>query len=244
MNLGDVDLNLLVVLHAVLEEQSVTRAARRLHVTQSAVSNALRRLRTMFDDPLFIRRGPGLVPTRRALEAAPHILAIIEELESVVGATLRFDPATSAREFCIALTDHHEVSDFSRLAELFAARLPHCVLRAVTIEHLHATDGLALGSIDVAIGPPQVVEPRCLKELIYEDELVYIARRNHPRIRNRITREEFARVLHVDVQVGGERGVGRRGYLQLLAQHKLERQIACSVPRYMAAAMADQWSQS
>src|SRR5690242_2004836 len=84
VNLSSVDLNLFLVLHAVLEERSATRAAARLHVTQSAVSNALSRLRELLGDPLVVRHGRGLVPTPRAEELAPLLREATERLNLAI----------------------------------------------------------------------------------------------------------------------------------------------------------------
>src|SRR5690349_24025198 len=80
VNLSSIDLNLFLVLHAVLEERSATRAAARLNVTQSAVSNALARLRRLLDDPLVVRHGRGVVPTPRAEELAPLLREAVDRL--------------------------------------------------------------------------------------------------------------------------------------------------------------------
>ena len=80
MNVYALDLNLLAVLHAVLEERSATRAAKKLHVTQSAVSNALARLRHELGDPLVVRNGRGVVPTPRGAELAPAIALAMKQL--------------------------------------------------------------------------------------------------------------------------------------------------------------------
>src|SRR5436190_24162996 len=97
-NISNVDLNLLLVLHTVLEEASATRAARRLHVTQSAVSNALARLRAIFEDELVVRERHGFTPTPRALELRPRLDALVREASAVLEAPARFDPRTSTRE--------------------------------------------------------------------------------------------------------------------------------------------------
>src|SRR6185369_15646321 len=98
VNLSSIDLNLLWVLHAVLEERSATRAARRLHVTQSAVSNALGRLRELFDDPLLVRHARGLSPTPRARALQPRLLSVMRELGAIVAPEAAFDPKATARE--------------------------------------------------------------------------------------------------------------------------------------------------
>src|SRR5215510_1065067 len=99
MNLSTLDLNLFLVLHTVLEEKSATRAAKRLHVTQSAVSNALARLRTALGDPLVVRDGNRLVPTPRAEELAPRIASAVAQLRYVVESEREFDPRTTTRRF-------------------------------------------------------------------------------------------------------------------------------------------------
>src|SRR5688572_27548955 len=92
VNLSSIDLNLLVVVDAVLETRSATRAAARLHVTQSAVSNALRRARELFGDPLLVRTGRGLCPTPMAEALAPRLHDALTHLRGLLGADARFDP--------------------------------------------------------------------------------------------------------------------------------------------------------
>ena len=82
MNLSGMDMNLFLVLHAVLKEKSATRAAKRLNLSQSAVSNALARLRAALNDPLVVRSGRGLAPTPRAISLFPHLDSAIAHLQS------------------------------------------------------------------------------------------------------------------------------------------------------------------
>jgi DNA-binding transcriptional LysR family regulator len=110
-NLTSVDLNLLLVLHVVLRERSVTAAAKRLAVSQSAVSNSLARLRDVFDDLLVVRSGNRLVATPLALELGPRLAAAVEHLERVVQREHVFDPAQSVRTFTLACSDWTQVCD-------------------------------------------------------------------------------------------------------------------------------------
>src|SRR5262249_12765943 len=127
VNLSAVDLNLLLVLHAVLEERSATRAAARLNVTQSAVSNALARLRVLLGDALVVRSGRGLVPTPRAAELGPLLRDVVERLSLVLDQR-GFVPEESTRTFTIALADSYQLCDAPRIARAFAKRLPHAAL--------------------------------------------------------------------------------------------------------------------
>src|SRR5882724_6567025 len=93
------DGNLLLVFRELSRTRRTTEAARRLGITQSTVSHALARLRDLFADPLFVRRSHGLEPTRRALELAPRVDALIDMAGAVIGREGRFDPARSERRF-------------------------------------------------------------------------------------------------------------------------------------------------
>src|SRR2546423_6316127 len=102
MNLSGFNTNLLVVLDAVLAERSATGAARRLHLSQSAVSNSLTRLRAQLGDPLLVRRGRGLVPTPVALDLAPRLTAALRELQAIVDRDRHFDPSSATRPLSLA----------------------------------------------------------------------------------------------------------------------------------------------
>jgi DNA-binding transcriptional LysR family regulator len=117
-SLAGIDLNLFLVLHAVLSEWSVTRAAQKLHVTQSAVSNALARLRELLGDPLFVRHGRGLVPTPRAQELAPLMQRAMGELQAAVDGSA-FVPAQSTRRFTLAWSDAQAIAHLPALLPRF-----------------------------------------------------------------------------------------------------------------------------
>ena len=107
MDLRQIDLNLLVSLDALLAECNVTRAARRLHLSQPALSAQLARLRTLFADPLLLpaETGRGMTPTARALALGPALHLALKDLESVVLHQPSFDPATDVRTFQLAMND-------------------------------------------------------------------------------------------------------------------------------------------
>ena len=101
MNLRSVDLNLLVTFEAVLTERSVSAAAERLGVTQSAVSHALRRLRAVFHDQLLVRGPAGMEPTPRALQIADVVSEALGQIEQVISQQRGFDPGSSERSFTV-----------------------------------------------------------------------------------------------------------------------------------------------
>jgi DNA-binding transcriptional LysR family regulator len=238
VNVSAFNANLLVVLDAVLQERNATRAARRLHLTQSAVSNALARLRDQLGDPLLVRQGRGLTPTPFAVEIAPRVAAIVRELTAIVERDRRFDPRAEARTFTLACTDSQELSDVPRILRLFTRRLPRATLRIVSIDRLIMGDGLASGEVDVAISPSTIIVPPIQHHPLYVEEGVAVVRRNHPRVGRRLTRALFQQLAHVDVRVAGDQSPPHRAAEARLTQLGLRRQIAMVVPHFIAAATA------
>jgi DNA-binding transcriptional LysR family regulator len=240
MNLSAIDLNLFLVLHAVLESGSATRAAKELHVTQSAVSNALARLREVLGDPLVVRSGRGLVPTPRCQELRPLIASAVAQLQSAVDGGQGFQSETCTRTFTLAGADHHGVSDVPVLAALFERRLPRALLRVVSIDYLVERDGLATGAVDVAVGPEEATGPGCRSEPLYTDDAVLLVRRDHPRVRGRtMTKAAFSASKHIDLYLTeGGPGIGHREHTRVLQRHGVTREAGLAVPHFFAAAMA------
>jgi DNA-binding transcriptional LysR family regulator len=238
MNLSLVDLNLFVVLHVVLEERSATRAAKRLHVTQSAVSNAMGRLRGVLGDPLVVRSGRGLTPTPRAEELAPFVAQAVAQLQLAIDRGAAFVPAASERRFTLALSDNHQTSEAARIAEVFARRLPRGSLRLVSSDYLVATDGLATGDVDAAFAPSIMETPGVRARPILEEQACMVVRRDHPRVRRKLTAKLFNALPHIDVEVVlGRTGVGHRLAEQHWRSAGLERKVAVTVPYFTTAAM-------
>jgi DNA-binding transcriptional LysR family regulator len=236
--LSNVDLNLFLVLHTVLAESSVTRAAKKLSVTQSAVSNALARLREIFRDPLFVRHGRGLVPTPRAQELTPLMQRTMTDLQSAVDGAA-FVPEKSTRRFTLAWSDAQTIAHLPALLPLFEKNLPNATLRIVTIDFLIATNGLALGEVDAAVGPEEAAFPPLLFEPMYAEEIVLAARRDHAKVVGCLLREQFEEVEFVDIQLAlGQGGVGNLLMTELLARHGLSWRVGMVVPEFTAAAHA------
>lgn len=199
VNLSSVDLNLLHVLATVLEERSATRAAQKLHVTQSAVSNALRRARELFDDPLVVRRPYGLEPTPRALALLPSLRVWIEDARRLLADAPSFDPKRSTRTFRIACSDAVAVTLLQPILRLLGERAPNTRLRMLTLDRLITEDGLARGDVDLLIGIPPVLPAGHEAELVYRDPMECIVRRDHPTVGARLSLDSFASLPHVDL---------------------------------------------
>lgn len=231
MNLSTFDLNLFVVLQAVLAEGSATRAAARLHVTQSAVSNALARLRALLGDPLVLRTRRGLIPTPRALALQPQLEAALATLEAVTRESPRFDARTTTREWAMSFAELYGPILLPALVARLRVEAPNASLRVVTLEHMAATDALATGEIDLYVGIPGKHSPAWRDEPLFADDMVGIMRKDHAAARRRMTLATFLRLPHVQGRVMPNRG---REVDDALARRGLARRVVLTVPHYGA----------
>jgi DNA-binding transcriptional LysR family regulator len=202
------------------------------------VSNSLARLRELFSDPLLVRSGRGLVPTPRAEQLAPLVEAALEKVGAAfVRAPL--DPALSERCFCLACPDGQQIRDVPRIAKLLGERMPHASLRVLSIDTLLASGGLASTRADAALAPPPEASDKELHFLpLYTERAVVVVRRDHPRVKHRVTRALFNSLEHVDTLIAlGEPGSGHRAAERAFAQAGLERRVTVAVPSFVSAAM-------
>lgn len=233
MSIEAIDLNLLLLLHVVLEEGNVACAARRLHVTPSAVSNALARLRGVIGDPLVTRKGRGIVPTPRAVELAPAIARGLRELETAVRG-VAFDAATCTRTFTLALADAGQVTWLPKIAARMRKQLPRAQLRVVGIDSLVSLGDLASSEIDVHVGVRGTGAGLHFERLVVE-RLVLVARRGHPAMGKRLTRSSMSALQHVRVDMLP--GKNLRDQLAVAyARVGVERVVVMTVPSFTAAA--------
>ncbi len=150
MNLNRIDLNLLVYLDVLLREQSVTRAAESLGITQPAMSNGLRRLRDLFNDPLLVRTSEGMTPTERAQQLRPMLREILGTVEKAVSPAATFDAASSDRGFRIVASDYAESTLLAPLVAHLREHAPAVTLDVLTPSDVTFAD-LEQGKIDMAI---------------------------------------------------------------------------------------------
>ncbi|NMX34788.1 LysR family transcriptional regulator [Pseudomonas sp. WS 5413] len=150
-DLRRVDLNLLVILDALLSEQHVTRAAERLHLSQPAVSHALGRLRDLLGDPLLVRQGGGLVATARALELAAPLADALVQVQSLL-APNRFDPASARRTFRLAMSDYGAALLLPGLVRALREQAPGIDLAIIHASREGMQEGVLSGEIDLAAG--------------------------------------------------------------------------------------------
>jgi DNA-binding transcriptional LysR family regulator len=215
-------------LHAVLAEKSATGAAKRLHVTQSAVSNALSRLRDAVGDPLVVRSARGLSPTPRARELEPIVLRIMSSLQELASDGQGFVAATSDRQFTIACADYCTTVLGPQLTELLRARAPHAKLSFVPLEQLAGDDGLATG-VDLHVGMPTKVPTGCASAALFEDSFVCLVRQHDFPGSRRLSLKAYLAARHVRVRVLNAR---RDAVDVALAKRGLARNVALTVPHF------------
>ncbi|MBD1559631.1 LysR family transcriptional regulator [Vibrio sp. S9_S30] len=239
--LGRIDLNLLVCLNVLLDERSVTRAASRLCLTQSAVSKSLAKLRTQFDDPLFYRGAHGLTPTPRALFLKPKLDALIYHLESITQPDC-FEPKSSNRRFHIALVESVYPLILPHFLPTLFQESPGITLTTHpwskdTFKHLQSGDvdfGITGKDIDINDATLTMLPPSDIEmQEIFRDEQVCLVRQDHPVLNRHWDLEAYLAERHVQVRCDGN----DRWLLDYkLADKGLERDIALYVPDFNSAA--------
>lgn len=232
-NLARIDLNLLVLFEAVLEERHVARAAARLHVSPSAVSHGLGRLRELMQDPLFLRQPKGVVPTERARQLAAPVADILERARQVISRAEKFDPRHSVRRFVIGAPDAVTavllpplLGELRRVAPGIdlAARNLIAQFEASLVELDHRT-------LDVALLPLTDIPARFAARVLFDEDFVLVRRVGHPSGR-RFTLAKYAQAAHVVVSVSGD----PHGPVdKLLADRGLSRRVMLTVPNFLHA---------
>ena len=223
--LATVDFNLLRALHALLVERHVGRAALRVHTSQPAMSRALAKLRVVFADELLVRVGQTMQPTAHALE----LLAPLEDVLGRVTALLArspFDPATATGTVRIAALDILAYMLVPGLLRLLAAEAPHVNIQIVQWNH-RWHEHLESGDVDITVGQPIGREPGIYCELLVRNTWACVLRRGHPALTGRWTKERFARLSHLLIDVTGKGG----GQVDdALASEGLQRRIGLRMP--------------
>jgi DNA-binding transcriptional LysR family regulator len=198
VHLASVDLNLALILHVVLAEKSVSRAAKRLGLSQSATSHAVARLRHALGDRLVVRTRDGLVPTLRARAMAEPLGAAMALLEGAFVPKREFDPLTATRRFQIIATDYAELVLLPPLVANLGASAPRVEVRVQPL----TTDTLAAlrrRDVDFVIAtyPATEAAPDLRSTLLLEDRLVCVVRKGHPLLAKKLTVARFASAKHV-----------------------------------------------
>jgi DNA-binding transcriptional LysR family regulator len=196
-------------------------------VTQSAVSNALSRLRQIFGDPLVVRNARGLTPTPRAERLAPQLEELMRSLGAIVKDDERFDATTTERRFTLACADYCTAIFGARLAALLGQKAPRAELRLLPLEQTSFGEGLA-SDVDLHVGMPPTTPSGCHSATLFDDSFVCLIQKR-PGAPKKLKMPEYLASRHVRVSVLGST---RDAIDRALEQRGHRRQIALTVPHF------------
>lgn len=202
MNLRSVDLNLLVILDALMQERSVRRAAERVGLSQSAMSHALDRLRKVIDDELFVRSASGMEPTPRALQLAGPLRLALQDIRSAL-APDRFDPAASRDVVVLAVETYETIVVLPQLVDEIRQEAPGLELSVQSGSVNEILSGIDQGRIDLAIGLFSGLPDRFMTCRLLSDDHVAVLSANHPLAGAALTLDGYLGVPHLLVSMSG-----------------------------------------
>ncbi|MEO3725299.1 LysR family transcriptional regulator [Pseudomonas sp. PSE1(2024)] len=230
-DLRRIDLNLLVILDALLGEQHVTRAAERLHLSQPAVSHALARLRDLLGDPLLVRAGSGLVPTARALELAAPLAETLAQVQSLL-APNTFDPASARRTFRLAMSDYGAAIILPGLIRTLRAEAPGIDLQISHASREGMVEGLLNGDIDLAAGVLPELPGELRSTPLFEERYVCLLDRQSLPAGGVLDLPTYLSRPHVLLEM---RGSGTPEIERTLTALRERRRVAISLPHWSVA---------
>ncbi len=248
MAIEKLDLNLFKVFEAVLRHRGVSGAARELHVTASAVSHALARLRQAIGDELFVPGESGMEPTPRARELAPGVRDGLERISLAVNAR-PFVAAESARTFRFAASDHTATTILPPLVRRIVRDAPNINLRVFPLSRLDVTRELDEGRLDFVIGWFRDLPERMRRSTVMIESEAIVVRAGHPLTQGPVTKARLLAFPHIVVEITGsetdatdgfldDRGVLRRVWIERLlietGDEGLIGRVAVSVPHFAA----------
>jgi LysR family nod box-dependent transcriptional activator len=206
LNLRSVDLNLLVGLDALLAERSVSRAGRRIGLSQSAMSAVLARLRVVFRDPLLVRSGRSLTLTRAAGELVVPIREILGRIEQTISERPQFNPRTDARSFSISASDYATLVLLVPFVRALVAEAPNITIHILP-RFSDVGQVLKADQADMVIEPRELfADPKFPSQPLFSDRWLCAVDANNPYVRdNRLTMKQYLRLPHLVYGIGADR---------------------------------------
>lgn len=197
MRLNQIDLNLFIVFEVIYREQNLTQAAQVLNISQPAVSNALRRLRRAFNDPLFERMAHGMAPTPLSHSLIGQVREALWRLNNTLVDSDSFTPQTASRAFRIAMQDFTSALVFPGIMAALRQAAPNIVLET-RIGEPDVVQALTTAALDLAIEPPVLLNPLLYHTPLIRDRFVCVLRWGHPLAKRPLTLERYLELLHVE----------------------------------------------
>lgn len=231
VNLGRLDLGLLVALDALLSEQSVSQAAARLGIGQPAMSHRLARLREVFQDDLLIRGRDGMHPTPRALALAQSLHEALAAIQATVLQAQTFNPTTAERTFRIGISDHQELALMPPLLSFCQQHAPHVRLQIRSTDRFHVLDELDSGRLDLAIGAWTDGRAHHKRRHLFTETFVCLYDPQLVSVKDPISIEEYTKIPHILASLRED----FRGIVDgALAKRSLSRNVVLATPHFLA----------
>ena len=200
MNLKETDLNLFIAFDVIYTEKNLTKAGQVLGITQPAVSNALSRLRELFDDELFIRTSKGMIPTPVANQIIKDVRSALSLIQNTISEAEKFDPYTAETTFKISIGDSSEYRLLPLLIKELAEVAPKIKVETYLTPRKDAPRELASGTIDFSIDPPVHSDPHLKHEKIYQEDYVMIVRKDHPILEKKdFSIDDYLKLSHIHI---------------------------------------------
>ena len=200
MNLKETDLNLFIAFDVIYTEKNLTKAGQVLGITQPAVSNALSRLRELFDDELFIRTSKGMIPTPVANQIIKDVRSALSLIQNTISEAEKFDPYTAEMTFKISIGDSSEYRLLPLLIKELAEVAPKIQVETYLTPRKDAPRELASGTIDFSIDPPVHSDPHLKHEKIYQEDYVMIVRKDHPILEKKdFSIDDYLKLSHIHI---------------------------------------------
>lgn len=231
VNPRNLDLNLLTVFDAIVAEGNLTRAAQRLRMSQPAMSNALARLRSALDDPLFTRTARGMTPTPRAKLIAVPVRQALDLIRNAVRPSAAFDYRSSDRRFVMAVEDYGEAVIVPRFMDWLSQGAPRLQLEVRPIAGSALSEAQLQGEVDLGVSYFRVRSPEFRSRLLMEESLVSMVRLDHPAIGDTLSLEQYLALSHVILVPRTAEGpiIDR-----VLRKAGLKRRVALQVPHFLS----------
>jgi DNA-binding transcriptional LysR family regulator len=201
MNLSNIDLNLLVYFSVLLREGNVTKAAEHLGLSQPAMSNGLRRLRKVFNDPLLVRTSNGMMPTDKARELQPQVQNVLAQIELFVQPTIEFDPSSSKRLFRVMASDYAETTLLPRVRTRMVEEAPDTSLDILTPSDVTFQD-IELGNVDLVMNRFDSLPQSLHLSVLWKDDFSCVMRNDNP-LRKDFDFDKYLKANHVWVNKTG-----------------------------------------
>jgi DNA-binding transcriptional LysR family regulator len=231
VDLRDIDLNLLVIFNQLLMDRRVSTSAEKLGLSQPAVSNALKRLRALLKDELFVRTSRGMEPTPYALHLVEPIGYALSTLQNALNQRDSFDPATSERTFTLGVTDIGEIYFMPTLMAMLSNEAPNIKISTLRHNTGHLSDDMAAGNVDIAIGLLPSLTTGFFQRRLFKQRYVCLFRQGHPTARNPISLAQYKSLPHVGVT---STNTGHSEVDEWMTRKGISRDIHLHVPHFVA----------